>query len=145
MLFATALKTSYLGSDKIIFMPRKFKYDLPQIELKDDKTVGERIKELRILRGYTQQNLSTKLGIARVTLADYERGRSRIYDEMIVRIAQILEVSTDRLLGMETPSEIKESVSLKYTRRIREIEELPDHDKRIILKTLDDLIKANKP
>lgn len=125
-------------------MPRKFKYDLPEIHLEDNKTVGERISQLRVMRGLTQQELSEKLGIMRVTLADYERGRSRIYDEMIIRIAQALSVSTDRLLGFEKHEELKEGVSLKYTKRIREIEELPEHNRRTILKTLDDLIRANK-
>ncbi len=125
-------------------MPRKFKYDLPEIENKDGKTIGERIAELRKERGLTQEQLSQKLGITRVTLADYERGRSRIYDEMIVRIALALGVSTDSLLGFEHQDTVKEIVTLKYTKRIKEIEELPEHNKRNILKTLDDLIKANK-
>ena len=125
-------------------MPRKFKYDLPEIHSEDGKTVGERISEIRKKRGLSQENLSEKIGIMRVTLADYERGRSRIYDEMIIRIAKALFVSTDRILGFEKHEEVKENVSLRYTRRIKEIEELPEHNKRIILKTLDDLIRANK-
>ncbi len=125
-------------------MPRKFKYDLPQIELSDSKTLGERIAEIRKKRGLSQESLSKKLGIARVTLADYERGRSRVYDEMIIRIAKELKVSTDRLLGFVQPENLQENISLKYTKRIRAIEELPDHDRRVILKTLDDLIRANK-
>lgn len=125
-------------------MARKFKYELPEIELQDSRPVGERIAEIRKSRGLTQENLAAIIGIARVTLADYERGRSRIYDEMIVRIAGALNVTTDRILGCKKQEEIKEIVSLRYTKRIREIEGMPEHDKRSILKTLDDLIKANK-
>lgn len=125
-------------------MPRKFKYELPEIHIEDGKTVGERISEIRKKRGFTQQELSEQIGIMRVTLADYERSRSRIYDEMIIRIAKALSVSTDRLLGFEKHEEVNEDVSLRYTRRIKEIEELPEHNRRTILKTLDDLIRANK-
>ncbi|MGL1892319.1 MAG: helix-turn-helix domain-containing protein [Spirochaetaceae bacterium] len=125
-------------------MARKFKYELPNIELQDNRSVGERISEIRKSRGLTQEKLAGIIGIARVTLADYERGRSRIYDEMIVRIAIALSVSTDQILGCKKQEEIKEIVSLRYTKRIKEIEEMPEHYKRTILKTLDDLIKANK-
>lgn len=124
-------------------MPKKIDKELPEIELADSKTIGERIAEVRKNKGFSQIELCEKLGIDRRLLSEYEVGRCRIYGEMITRIAIALEVDPARLLGFKQ-TEVTENISLRYTKRIREIEELPEHKKRALLKTLDDLIKANK-
>ncbi|MGL1894354.1 MAG: helix-turn-helix domain-containing protein [Spirochaetaceae bacterium] len=125
-------------------MPKRIHKELTKIKYSDGETVGQRITEIRKVRGYTQVELAEKIGIARDLLSSYELGRVRIYDEMIYRLALILEVSTDRLLGFEKREEVAESVSLRYTRRIKQIETLPEHKIRMILKMIDDSIKANK-
>lgn len=82
-------------------MPRRMKNDLPDLDLIDDKTIGERIIEARKLKALTQEQLALKTGINRSTLADYELDRSRIFSDILLRIAIALEVSTDSLLGLE--------------------------------------------
>jgi len=125
-------------------MPKSISTNLPEIKLVDNKTVGERIAEVRKSRGLTQQELSEKLSIKRSTLADYEAGRSRIFDELITRFSIILEVSPARLLGLEKKEEPNEKISLRYTKRIKRIEKLPEYKIRTVLKTLDAMIKANE-
>ena len=110
----------------------------------DDKTIGERISEIRKAKGLTQQELAEKVGITRDLLCSYEIGRARIFGEMISQIAQVLGVSSDKILGIEDIEETSEKIGLRYTKRIKEIEELPEHKKRALLRTLDDLLKANK-
>lgn len=126
-------------------MPKKIERELPQLNLVDDKTIGERIAELRKLRGLSQLELAEKIGIERRLISEYETGRVRVYDEMITRLAIALEVSTDILHGLEIQSDkTEDKISLRYTKRIKEIEKLPEHKKRVILKMIDDSIKANK-
>lgn len=124
-------------------MPQKLKKELPELELIDDKTVGERISAARKKRGLTQQELADKVGITRVLLSDYETSRVRIFDEMLTRISLSIGVSADYLLGLKEIQQ-EENISLRYTKRIKEIEQLPEHKRRAVLKTLDDSIKANK-
>lgn len=124
-------------------MPKKIQRELPKIELIDDKTVGERIAELRKKKGMSQLELSNKVGIIRALLSEYERGKSRIYDEMVTRISLALGVTPNRILGVEG-EESEQKISLRYTKRIKEIENLPEYKRRIVLKALDDSIKANK-
>lgn len=121
-------------------MPKKIQNDLPDILLIDQKTIGERIAEIRKKKHLTQVVLAKKLGIMRSTLSDYELGRSRIYDEMITRIALALEVTSDRILGIKKDDTFYKN----YTSRIEAIEKLPDYKKRIVLNDLDDSIKENK-
>ncbi len=125
-------------------MPKSVSSNLPDIILTDNKTVGERISEVRKSRGFTQKELADKLSIKRSTLADYEASRSRIFDELITRLSIVLKVSPARLLGLEPQKSNDEKVPLRYTKRIKEIEKLPEHKRRAVLKTLDDSIKANK-
>ena len=105
--------------------------------------IGERIANLRKAQGITQKELAEKIGVTRTVITDYERGRVRIYDEMLARLAQALGISADELLGLRKPEETGNQ-SLRLTRRLRELEELPEAKRKKILSTLDDLIRANK-
>ncbi len=77
-------------------------------------------------------------------VTDYECGRVRMYDEILARLAVILDCSTDMILGLKSISKNDAAPQLKFTRRIRELEQLPEIKQKAILKTLDDLIRANQ-
>lgn len=125
-------------------MPHKPVKKLPPIDL-GEKTIGQRISKLRKEQGLTQQELADKIGTARGVVSDYERGRIRLYDEMVARFAKALKTTTDNIIGYNlSETENREIISLRFSRRIKEIETLPEHKIKNILKTLDDLIKANK-
>ena len=48
--------------------------DTPSLGLRDPKTVGEALRELRRARGLTQQQLANATGVRRAAVSDYERG-----------------------------------------------------------------------
>lgn len=126
-------------------MPRIIKDELPDIELVDNKSIGDRISEARKNMGITQQELADTVGIKRALLSEYETGRTRIYGEMIIRISMALHVSPEILLGFKIIQKKEEKTnSLRYTKRIKEIDSLPEHKIKNILRTIDDMIKANK-
>ena len=60
---------------------------------------SERLKELRKQAGLTQVELAGKLGIVQSSYADCERGKKKPTQENLVKIAQILNVSVDYLVG----------------------------------------------
>jgi len=62
-------------------------------------TLGIRIKEYRIKRGYTQNQIATKLGMTEANFSSYERGKSEPPSDKLNQISSILKVSTDYLLG----------------------------------------------
>lgn len=76
-------------------------------------------------------------------MSNFEKGRTRLTDEIIINLAKALKVSTDELLGVVPADSSEDSPSLRFTRRIRELDQLPEAKKKAILKTLDDLIRAN--
>lgn len=59
------------------------------------------LRELRNKYKFSQEQLSSVLGISKYTLAHYETGKSRIPSDFIVKMACLYEVSTDVLLGFE--------------------------------------------
>jgi len=63
-------------------------------------TIGERIREIRQLRGYSQQELASKIGIAMNSLYHYEKNRKMPSAEVLANIAKALNVSADYLLGL---------------------------------------------
>lgn len=60
---------------------------------------SERLKELRKQAHLTQVELANKLGIVQSSYADWERGKKKPTQANLVKIAQILNVSVDYLVG----------------------------------------------
>lgn len=66
--------------------------------------IGKRLKSLRKQRGFTMQDISDKLGVARSTYAGYESDYRQPPLEILYQIAELLTTSTDYLLGLtDTP------------------------------------------
>jgi transcriptional regulator with XRE-family HTH domain len=119
--------------------PKKTPKPLPQT----DMPIGKRIAHYRKLRGLSQEALADMMGISQRQVATYETGRTHLNDEMIIRFALTLKVPTDDLLGLKSIRQIKDNPSLRHTRRLRELMQLPEAKKRMVFKVIDDLIRAN--
>lgn len=60
---------------------------------------SERLKTLRKEAGLTQVDVAEKLGISQPAYASWERGLKKPTQDNLVKIAQILNVSVDYLVG----------------------------------------------
>lgn len=60
---------------------------------------SERLKTLRKEAGLTQVDVAEKLGISQPAYASWERGVKKPTQENLVKIAHILDVSIDYLVG----------------------------------------------
>lgn len=60
---------------------------------------SERIKKLRLEKGMSQQELGDMIGITKVSICGYENGTRTPSLETFDILADILETSTDYLLG----------------------------------------------
>lgn len=65
----------------------------------DKKAIGERIKEYRLKRGFTQSDLANQADITRIALGNYERGERIPTIDIFARIAMALNASIDELMG----------------------------------------------
>ena len=105
--------------------------------------VGTRLARLRKLRGYSQQALADLMGISQKQITDYETGRVRMSDQMVIRFALCLKVSSDKLLGLDDLDLPDDTPSIRFTKRLHDLEQLPEPRKRAIIKMLDDLIRTD--
>ena len=61
--------------------------------------IGKRLKELRMKRGFSQQELGTAIGVTKVSICGYENGTRLPTLDNLVKISEVL----DYLLGREVP------------------------------------------
>ena len=76
----------------------------------------ENLKALRKKKGITQEELAVRLNVVRQTVSKWEKGLSVPDAEMLIKLAEVLEVSVSRLLGSkletdEEPDAIAEQLS----------------------------------
>lgn len=56
------------------------------------------MKEIRKSKGFTQEELATASGVARVTIARIETGKAEAKFVTVVRLAKALNVTVDELI-----------------------------------------------
>ena len=63
--------------------------------------LNEQIRELRNIRGISQIQLANKLGVTKQSVSNWENDNILPSIEMLVKIANFFEVSTDYLLDLD--------------------------------------------
>lgn len=63
------------------------------------KLLGQRIKELRTKKGYTQEQLTEKLNIGQRTLSKIERGNTFVSAETLAKLLTALGIDIDELFN----------------------------------------------
>ncbi|WP_103072695.1 helix-turn-helix domain-containing protein [Aquimarina sediminis] len=102
-------------------------------------TLGQQITKLRKQKKLSQNELGKKVGTSGDIIGRYERDEVKPSIEVASRIADVLEVSLDYLIGKVTVE-----VDNQLLKRVIEVQQMDDNDKEHILYTLDALIKNVK-
>ena len=69
--------------------------------MKTSNIFPQRLKELRLKKVLTQTELGKKLGVKQSTFTNWENGKREPNFETLIKLADLLEVSVDFLLGRE--------------------------------------------
>ena len=64
--------------------------------------INENIKHFRKEKGLNQEELAVKLHVVRQTVSKWENGLSVPDADVLIRLADVLDVSVSQLLGIET-------------------------------------------
>lgn len=103
---------------------------------------SERLKILRKQAQLTQVDVAEKLGISQPAYASWERGIKKPTQENLVKIAQILNVSVDYLVGNSDYTEDKlDNIELLFRMNSKG---LTDEEKEIFKKELIEFMKERK-
>ena len=65
----------------------------------------DNLKALRKKKGITQEELAARLNVVRQTVSKWEKGLSVPDAELLIRLAEILEVPVSQLLGSKIEAE----------------------------------------
>lgn len=64
-------------------------------------TIGNKIKERRIKKGYTQEDLGKLLDVGKAAICCYEKGIRKPTIDNLYQLVKILEISADELIGTD--------------------------------------------
>ena len=106
--------------------------------------LGKRIAALRRQRGLTQVELATALGVIQSIVSDYERGRLRPNPSVLAKLAMVLHVSADEILGIASSTLSGAPLSRRFLRRLKAVEDLPKRDQDALLRTIDAFLSARR-
>lgn len=91
---------------------------------------GNKLKELRMQNGLTQQQLATQLGVTKSVISFYERQERTPSPEVLRKMAVLFRVSTDFLLDIDS------------TKRL-DVSDLDEDDIQLVSLLVDTLRKKN--
>jgi len=111
-----------------------------------EKYLGQNIRTLRKQKGWTQVDLSKRLGCSQTVIAAYENNRKKPLADKIIQMAHLFDVSYDQLLGasseqMQQPKKAKVS---KLAKMFEEVESLPAQEKTVLIKMIDGLLAKHR-
>lgn len=92
---------------------------------------GNRLKQLRLEAGMTQQQLAQKLGVTKSVVSYYEQQERSPSPEILIHLSRIFRTSTDFLLGIDN-------------RRTIDVSELSDDDIAVLTGMIEALKRKKK-
>ena len=111
----------------------------------DNTSINENIRKIRKERKMTQEDMAHLLGISVTAYRDLERGNTSIMNAHVLRIAELLETSTEEIvLGyrpVQLPGRKLEEMQAEYSERIASLENEIDYLRKLV-KSLEDTIAA---
>ncbi len=80
----------------------------------------DNLKALRKKKGFTQEELAARLNVVRQTVSKWEKGLSVPDSELLIKLAEILEVPLSQLLGSKIEAEEQPDALAEQLSRINE-------------------------
>ena len=85
--------------------------------------IGSRLKEERLKRGYSQEQLGTLVGVSKVSISNYERGLEQPKMKRLQKLIDVLEISPNYILGKDVDVQVgaagfmvQKNIALKFQR-----------------------------
>lgn len=102
--------------------------------------LNENLRNVRKQKGLSQQELANRLNVVRQTVSKWEKGLSVPDADMLVKIAEILEVSVEELLGEKISNKEDRNEIVEQLVRINEQFAIKNRRTKLIIKIVVGII-----
>jgi transcriptional regulator with XRE-family HTH domain len=82
--------------------------------------LSEKIRQIRLQKGLSQENMADMLGLSTTAYGDIERGRTELSVSRLENVAKLLDVPLPELLGIDVTMSETEWLRQENTRLIAE-------------------------
>lgn len=97
---------------------------------------GENLKAMRKAKGYTQEELATKINVVRQTVSKWEKGLSVPDADVLSQIAEVLDTKVSVLLGGTITEETDKDAVAEQLAKISEQLAIKNRRSKAIWKTI---------
>ena len=111
----------------------------------DNTSIKDNIRRIRKEHGLTQEEMAHRLGISLTAYRDLEKGNTNIVNCHVIRLAHLLDTSTEELvLGyrpVRIPEENLREMKDEYAGRIAELEKEVEYLRKLV-KSQEEIIET---
>ena len=111
----------------------------------DTTSIKDNIRRIRKEHGLTQEEMAHRLGISLTAYRDLEKGNTNIVNCNVIRLAHLLDTSTEELvLGyrpVRIPEENLREMKEEYAGRIAELEKEVEYLRKLV-KSQEEIIET---
>jgi transcriptional regulator with XRE-family HTH domain len=109
---------------------------------------GKRLVQLRIERGLTQIDLANLIEASQRSISSYETVAELPPAHVLVKLAKVLHVTADELLGLQppkvTPKPYEDPETRRLWKKFQQVRELPIKDQRAVIRLINSLMSVKK-
>ena len=98
------------------------------------KNIIEKIKKIRLQKGYSHEYMALELNISQVAYSKIEKNKTKLTVERLFKITEILEVKIDDILDIQLSNQINRESSTGYLQH-QEIQNI-HQDKKVVYEKL---------
>ena len=103
------------------------------------KALGQRIKQLRKQKGWTQKQLAIRIDASHAQLNKYESGQNTPPLDRLILLAEVLDTSVDHLIGGHHNAE-PPIYNARLIQRFQTIEAFDKEERELVIQLLDAII-----
>lgn len=113
---------------------------------KTKEPFGARLRRLRKAKGFTQVELAAAIGSSQRMVTYYETHDGVPAAAVLLKMAEVLGVEADELLGIKSVRMRQEPESpenIRLWRKLRQVEQLPPSERRHLLQIIEAMVERH--
>lgn len=107
-------------------------------------SIGERIRQMRKEKGWSQDQLAEMIGADGRQISRYETNHNIPSVEIVIKLAQLFDVSTDYILLEDSPRKSLKISDQAFLKRFEEVSALSEQDRSSLFHIMDALVVKSR-